>query len=389
MKPTSNRNLRVTGASHTGAVSGPLAGFTVGVTADRRADEQIKLLSGRGAECVHGPVIKTHPLDSTDSVGAVTAAFIADPPDVVVITTALGLRSWLEAADAVHLGDDLGAALSRVEIRARGAKARGAIVTAGFQATGDEPLARYRDIVTALAGHAASGASIAVQLDGAGATDLCDTLEAAGARVMRIPVYRWSLPGDTAPADRLVRAVAERKVDAVTFTSKPAVENFLELASLSGVGEDVEQAFDGGGVVPFCVGPVCAGAFVESGLAEPAYPERYRLGSLVQLVARHFAGCSHDVELAGTSVRVQGRLAVIDGGAEAWLTERERAILDVLLERPGAVHSKRDLLRRVWDGAESDEHVVEVTVARLRQRLGPAAAGIETVVRRGYRASAL
>jgi uroporphyrinogen-III synthase len=38
----------------------------------------------------------------------------------------------------------------------------------------------------------------------------------------------------------------------------------------------------------------------------------------------------------------------------------------------------------VW-GEVGDEHVVEVTVARLRRRLGAAGGGIETVVRRGYR----
>jgi uroporphyrinogen-III synthase len=42
----------------------------------------------------------------------------------------------------------------------------------------------------------------------------------------------------------------------------------------------------------------------------------------------------------------------------------------------------------VWGATESDEHVVEVTVARLRQRLGEAGTGVETVVRRGYRLSA-
>ena len=76
---------------------------------------------------------------------------------------------------------------------------------------------------------------------------------------------------------------------------------------------------------------------------------------------------------------------VIVGGAAAALTARERAVLDALLERPGAVVSKPALLRQVWAGEEHDEHVVEVTIARLRRRLGPAAAGIETVFRRGYR----
>jgi len=38
----------------------------------------------------------------------------------------------------------------------------------------------------------------------------------------------------------------------------------------------------------------------------------------------------------------------------------------------------------VWVG-ESDDHVVEVTIGRLRRRLGVAGALVGTVVRRGYR----
>jgi uroporphyrinogen-III synthase len=40
----------------------------------------------------------------------------------------------------------------------------------------------------------------------------------------------------------------------------------------------------------------------------------------------------------------------------------------------------------VWTG-ETDDHVVEVTVGRLRRRLGSAGTHIETVMRRGYRLS--
>ena len=70
------------------------------------------------------------------------------------------------------------------------------------------------------------------------------------------------------------------------------------------------------------------------------------------------------------------------------LTGRESQVLSALTERPGVVISKAKLLSTVWGSAESDPHVVEVTIGRLRRRLGPAAAGIETVMRRGYRASA-
>ncbi len=72
-------------------MKGPLAGYTVGVTADRRADEQIKLLAGRGAECLHGPVIKTHPLGSEEDLRTATEAVIVEPPALAVLTTGLGV----------------------------------------------------------------------------------------------------------------------------------------------------------------------------------------------------------------------------------------------------------------------------------------------------------
>jgi uroporphyrinogen-III synthase len=82
---------------------------------------------------------------------------------------------------------------------------------------------------------------------------------------------------------------------------------------------------------------------------------------------------------------IDGATVTVDAGDATRLPHRERGVLAVLAERPGVVVSKRALLRRVWGPGEGDEHVVEVTIARLRQRLGAAGGGIETVIRRGYR----
>ncbi len=91
------------------------------------------------------------------------------------------------------------------------------------------------------------------------------------------------------------------------------------------------------------------------------------------------------LHLADHTVVVERGSLTVDAGASSRLPERERVLLEALAERPGAVVSKRALLRRVWGPGETDEHVVEVTIARLRQRLGVAGVGIETVIRRGYR----
>lgn len=370
--------------------TGPLDGYTIGVTADRRADEQIKLLTGRGAECLHGPVIKTHPIGSQDDLRAATERVVADAPALAVLTTGLGVRGWLEAADALHLGERLRSTLDGVELFARGPKATGALVTAGFDVAWTAPRARYDDIVDVLADRPdLVGRRIAVQLDGAGAAELCEQIERLGIDVERVPVYRWSLPEDTTAAERLLRAVVERRLDAVTFTAKPAVENFFEIAGLVGVLDDVVAALDD--IEVFCVGPVCATGFDDHPSVAVRVPDRHRLGAMVQQIATHFEarGMTLELDADETRMRVQGRMVVVQVGGDeptvVHLSDRERSLLGVLLERPGAVRAKRDLLRRVWSDGETDEHLVEVTVARLRQRLGPAANLIETVVRRGYR----
>ncbi len=364
----------------------PLAGFTIGVTADRRAEEQIKLLAGRGATCIHGPVIKTHPVAAGDAFREATEELHRNKPQVVVMTTGLGVRSWMEGAESLHLADELSEVLAGAELMARGPKANGALVTAGFEVGWTTPNSRYDDVVELLAERGIEGQRVAVQLDGAGALSLCQRIEELGADVIRVPVYRWSLPEDTGPAERLISAAIDGRIDGVTFTARPAVENFLEIGSLAGVSDELEEALRSR-VTVFCVGPVCATGMTDSGFDEPLFPERYRLGAMIHQISNHYSTAGVDTTLGGREIRLQGRVTMI-AGDEVSLSDRERAVLEVLLERPGVVYSKDELLRRVWRGTETDRHLVEVTVARLRRRLGTAADGIETVFRRGYRAVA-
>src|SRR5205823_3246443 len=96
-------------ARHTGrpAWSEMLHGFSIGITADRRWEEQAALFERRGAAVVHGPAIRTQPLGSDARLQAATASLIARPPDVVIANTGLGIRSWLGAAESWGRGADL------------------------------------------------------------------------------------------------------------------------------------------------------------------------------------------------------------------------------------------------------------------------------------------
>jgi DNA-binding response OmpR family regulator len=73
-------------------------------------------------------------------------------------------------------------------------------------------------------------------------------------------------------------------------------------------------------------------------------------------------------------------------GKELSLTAREYALLACLLAAGGELVPRAELLAKVW-GRDEDpgSNLVEVHLSRLRDKLGEAAAMIETVRRAGYR----
>lgn len=365
-----------------------MSGFVVGVTADRRADEQIAMLRRRGADVVHGQVIRTHPFAVDGPLAAALRDLVTRPPDITVLSTGIGVRGIVEAAECLELAEALVDALARSQVYARGPKAHGAAVTAGIPVHWQTASGVSAEILTELDRQGGvEGLRVAVQLDGAAIQPLADTLRDRGAEVVPIPVYKWSLPDETAPALRLVQAIAERRVDAVTFTARPQIECLTEIADGAGLADQLRSGFNHRGVLAVCVGPVCLEAALAAGFGDPLVPQRPRLGSMVASLADELSGRAVSFHLGGEPVLLRGRLFEISG-RRVDLTERERDVMTALAQRPGAVLSKHELLNRAWAGEDADEHAVEVAVARLRRRLGDRSHLLETVFRRGYRLAA-
>lgn len=366
---------------------GVLAGYTVGVTCDRRAGELAGLFGGQGARVILAPTVETLSLARDDQWLQATRAIIAEAPEVVVLSTGYGTRTWLAAADSTGLADDLLESVSAAQVMARGPKAAGAALAAGLQVSHSTPPTRSVELVSHLRSTAATGSRIAVQLDGSGSQQLVDGLRHAGFEVQEVAVYRSTLPSDAGAAERLVMAVCDRTVDAVAFTSAVAVDNFFAIAERLGQIKGAAASFGTGNVPAVCVGHACAEAASRHGVRFLVVPRRPRLGAMVQAYGSCVAGRALRLVLAGCDITFQGRMVMVNGDGPVMLSDRERHVFEVLTRKPGAVVSKPVLLREVWGANEVDEHLAEVAVARLRQRLGHAGEGIETVVRRGYRLS--
>ncbi|NLV54439.1 MAG: uroporphyrinogen-III synthase, partial [Acidimicrobiales bacterium] len=365
----------------------PLAGFVVGITADRRADEQAELLRRRGAEVVYGPVIRTRPLSDGAELAAATDDLVARPPDLLVALTALGIRSWFEAADGHGRGDALRGALADARVVARGPKAAGALATVGLDVDWRAPGESSAEVLAHL-GDSVAGRRVAVQRDGAARAFLAETLADRGADVVDVPIYRWELPDDPAPARSLVDAVVTGSVDAVTFTSAAAIGNLFTIAERSGRG-GVDALRDAlrTRVVPVCVGPVSAARLAGLGVDGAVVPDRWRLGPMVRCLVEALEGRRRQAALDGRPIVVQGTAVVADGVTTA-LSRREVGLLAALIDAGGAVVAKERLAVDLW-APGTDPHVVEVTVARLRRRLGPVGRSLVTVPRRGYRLDGL
>ena len=352
-----------------------LLGWTVGVTADRRAEEQIELLRRRGANVVHGPTIRTHPLREDEGVIDATIALIRETPDVVVLSTGVGVRAWVNVADAAGLGTSLIDVLRSARVLARGPKAAGAASSFDVPVHHQAPGATSEELLDLLERDGVRGARVAVQLDGGSRVHLAQRLRRLGADVVTVPVYRWTQPIDHGPAARLMAAAAAGRIDALTFTSAPALENAMGLAPTPPADT----------VVVASIGPVCTAAARRAGLAVAVEPERSRLGAMVLALAHHAReiDARQNVHVAGRRVILRAGAVVVDGN-KLDLSDRERDYLAALLDRPGAVVSKESLLARVWGADERQQHAVEAGIARLRRRLGDCLT-IATVPRRGYR----
>lgn len=359
---------------------GPLAGFTVGVTAARRAEELATLLRRRGATVVHAPALRIVPLADDSELLAATQELITSVPDVVIATTAIGFRGWIEAADGWGIGDRLLDRLRGVELLARGPKVKGAVRAAGLTEAWSPASESMAEVLERLLAEGVEGRRIALQLHGEPLPGFVESLRAAGAEVIGVPVYRWMPPEDITPLDRLLDLTTTRGLDALTFTSAPAAASLLRRAEERGMLPELLGALRDN-VVSVCVGPVTALPLQAHGL-DTIQPERFRLGPLVQVLCRELSSRARTLPIAGHRVEIRGHAVLVDDELRP-VPPAGMALLHTLARRPGWVVARAELLRAL-PGSGTDEHAVETAMARLRTALGVPRI-VQTVVKRGYR----
>lgn len=362
----------------------PLSGFRIGVTAARKVDEQVALLERRGASAEWAPALSMDPNHvEDDELRAATVEVLSRPVDMFLATTGIGMKAWFAAAERWGMLPDLLAALESSEILARGPKSVGALRRQGLRELWAPESECFEDVLGHLRGRNLDGLRIVVQEHGQSLSMVAHALRRQGAEVTTVTVYRVASADNPEPMFKMIDLIADREVDAVTFTSAPAVAALMEAAGSTGRREDVVSAFQAD-VVASCVGPVTAAAFEMWGVPT-IYPDRSRLAAMVKQLETELPSRRSGLAIelvGGHQLLLHGDDVLLDG-VDVKLTPAPAAVLQALVANPGNVVSRQALLAMLPSGTAGSEHAVEMAVARLRAALGTRA--VQTVVKRGYR----
>ncbi|MFF1573158.1 uroporphyrinogen-III synthase [Leifsonia sp. NPDC058292] len=357
-----------------------LDGFRIAVTSDRRSEDLLAAFRRRGAEVTHAPTIRMTGVADDSVLIEETKRIIDGRPDVLLATTSYGMRRWLEAADAAGLGDELTDTLAAARILVRGPKARGSIRAAGLDDHGMSERETTLSLIDMVLRDDVRGRTVAVQLHGFTDPAQLARLTAAGATVLTVEPYRWMVHEDSERVRRLIGAVCSSGIDAITFTSAPAVDALFTIAD--GVGRlDELQAAMRDDVVVAAVGPVTATPLVQVGIL-PIVPDRFRMGALIRLTCEHLESTAvAELDTESGPVQLRGKVVRVDGAATA-LSPVSLALFRALVRAGGGTISRAELARSAPEAL--DDHGVDVAVSRLRAAL-PDGRIVQTVIKRGYR----
>jgi uroporphyrinogen-III synthase len=262
-----------------------LQGLKVVAFESRRAKEMAELIRRYGGEPIVAPSMREIPLSENRAAINLLPAMEAGNFDILILMTGVGTKALNEILLSQFSQERIVAALQTVTLVARGPKPVGALKELGLQAAVIVPEPNtWREILSTLdAAVDLRGQRIAIQEYGVTNAELIAALQARGATVASIPIYRWALPEDLAPLRAAIEKILSGEVDIALFTNGAQVEHLFKIAAYDKAEERLRQACHN--LVVGSVGPVCTQVLQQFGLTPDLEPVHPKMGALIAEVA--------------------------------------------------------------------------------------------------------
>lgn len=258
-----------------------MRGKRVAVLESRLGRELSDLVAGRGAEPFHAPALSELPDLDPQSIAALVKSLEARPAKLAIFQTGVGTKALFAATDQLDLTSKFQEMLAKTVVAVRGPKPTGALRQRGVRIdrSAADPFTTH-EVLDCVMDVPVKGERVIVQRHGTANRELDAALEARGAEVIEIPVYRWSLPPDTTPLVELIGRLQRGEMDAVLFTNAEQVRNLFVVSKKA--NKDVKDALNR--TLVASIGPVASAALRDAGVKVGLEASPPKLGALLSAV---------------------------------------------------------------------------------------------------------
>jgi uroporphyrinogen-III synthase len=252
----------------------------VAILESRLGRQLAELVASRGGIPFHAPALAELPDLDPGQIAELVRSLESRPAKLAIFQTGVGTRALFAATDALGVTETFSALLKEMTVAVRGPKPTAALRARGVRIdrSAADPFTT-RELLASIEDLALTDERVIVQRHGSVNVELDRALEARGAAVLEIPVYRWSLPPDTAPLAALIDALERGEMHAVVLTNAEQVRNLFAVAERLGRAEPLRAALNR--TLVASIGPVASAALRQAGVGVGLESSPPKLGALV------------------------------------------------------------------------------------------------------------
>ncbi len=258
------------------------AGLRVAAFESRRAAEMASLIERLGGVASVSPSMREVAISENREAVDFAHHVLTGQIDIIIFMTGVGIRHLLAEVERHVDRQRLLEAMSDIVTIARGPKPVAVLRELGLKPTYRVPEPNtWREVLATIDREQIQVAqqNVGLQEYGLPNASLVAGLEARGARVQTVKVYRWDLPEDLGPLEANVRALAAGELDVTMFTSSHQVVNLLRIAEKLNLAAAVRAGLAGSVVAS--IGPTTSETLEELGIHVDVEPAHSKMGQLV------------------------------------------------------------------------------------------------------------
>ncbi len=268
-----------------------LEGLTVAAFESRMATEMANLITRFGGTPLVAPSMQEIPLEDNTQALEFGEQLMAGDIQLLVFLTGVGTRTLMDVLETRWSHADILQAMSKLTLVVRGPKPLAVLKSLGLPPPLLVPEPNtWEDVLTTLDTHYPKGlANITVGLQeyGVANPELIEGLTTRGAQVVRIPIYRWTLPDDIGPLQQVMEKILAQEVDVMLLTNAVQFDHMLKMLPEESDRQKLQQAMTR--MVIGSIGQITSARLRDHNFPIDFEPSHPKMGVLVKEISEQIA----------------------------------------------------------------------------------------------------